>query len=286
IHPSHASTPAQAAEQRPPAEVSPLAQHGVCPASQASPALLSSARAHVAATVPSPQSLQDHDLRPALGSFEQIYQGGDMLMLGTSKKNPVIGPINLESTVAYAQQLREGMIDWTSGKEWEKKFFSSRGAKARLDEWQQKFADGRSVINAIERSGRRGSGRACLNGFVYMFNGAPIGIMTVSTFPTYVYINGIVASPATSGAGGVLIEAAVRWSERSGCSGNVSLCTLSETVSEVYLRYGFENSGFRKEPVAGKMDLIPTTSDAWQKTDDGWTLKAKIGKAYAVSGIA
>ncbi|MGI9488408.1 MAG: hypothetical protein ACR2RF_21525 [Geminicoccaceae bacterium] len=207
-------------------------------------------------------------------------------MLGTSEKNPIIGPINLESTIAYAQQLREGMIDWTSGKEWEKKFFSSTRAKARLDAWQQKFADGHRVISAIQRSGRRGSGRACLDGFVYMFNGVPMGIMTVSMFPTYVYINDIVASPATSGAGGVLIEAAIRWSERSGRSGNVSLCALSKEVCEVYLRYGFENSDFRKEPEAGKMDLTPTTSNVWQKTDDGWTLKAKIGKAYAISGIA
>ena len=206
-------------------------------------------------------------------------------MFGTSRKNPVIGPIELESTVAYAQLIRENMIDWTSGKEWKKKFFSSTRAKQRLDLWQQKFADGRRIVSIIEHNGRMGGGRARLDGFVYMFNSVPIGIMTVSEFPTYVQINDLVASPAASGAGSALIEAAVRWSEHTGHQGNVSLWALSEAVSNVYLSYGFLSSRLQEKAAEGPMNLDPLSSNAWEKTDDGWSLKAKIGKAYAVTGL-
>ena len=206
-------------------------------------------------------------------------------MFGTSKKNPVIGPIKLESTVAYAQLIRENMIDWTSGKEWRKKFFSSTRAKQRLGLWQQKFADGHRIVNIIEHNGRIGGGRVWLDGFVYMFNSVPIGIMTVSEFPTYIQINDLVASPAASGAGSALIEAAVRWSERAGHRGSVSLWALSEAVSKVYLGYGFLSSRHQDKATEGPMKLDPLSSDAWEKTDDGWSLKAKIGKAYAVTGL-
>ncbi|MGI9488850.1 MAG: hypothetical protein ACR2RF_23780 [Geminicoccaceae bacterium] len=103
-------------------------------------------------------------------------------MFETSKKNLVIGPIEVESTVAYAQLIREGTIDWTSGKEWRKKFFSSTRAKQRLDLWQQKFANGRRITSIIEHNGSMSSGRASLDGFVYMFNSVPIGIMTIKAY--------------------------------------------------------------------------------------------------------
>lgn len=58
-------------------------------------------------------------------------------------------------------------------------------------------------------------------------------------------------------------------------------------VSEIYLRYGFLSSDFPQKPTAWSlsMKLNPLTSDVWEKTNDGWSLKAKIGKAYAVSGL-
>lgn len=111
--------------------------------------------------------------------------------------------------------------------------------------------------------------------------------MTVSeNLPIDVCIEGIVASPAVSGAGRALIEIAVRWSERCGCSGKVSLWAHDKAVSEIYICYGFESLAFGRQPVSGgALRLNPFTSDAWEKTRDGWSLKAKIGKAYAVSGV-
>lgn len=75
-------------------------------------------------------------------------------MLGTSNQNPVEGPINLQSTIAYAQQLRDGMIDWTTGKEWDKEFYASIGVEDRLDGWRKKFADGSFIVDSIDSSGR------------------------------------------------------------------------------------------------------------------------------------
>ncbi|MGI9475953.1 MAG: hypothetical protein ACR2PI_04555 [Hyphomicrobiaceae bacterium] len=33
------------------------------------------------------------------------------------------------------------------------------------------------------------------------------------------------------------------------------------------------------------MTLNPLKSDVWERTGEGWTLKSKIGKAYAISGL-
>lgn len=202
-------------------------------------------------------------------------------MIVTSKQNPVRGPLNHLTTIAYAGLLRKGMIEWTSGKEWSKEFLGAEHSAA-LKQWDQKFSDGIWCIDEIEKSCKIGVEKS---GFVYEFNDRPVGIMLVTLPKSHVYVREIVASPAASDAGCALLEAAVRWSEREGRKGAVSLHALNEAVSKVYHRYGFRNNDLRREPVAGRMSLDPLTSDAWERTADGLSLKSKIGRDYAVMGL-
>lgn len=209
-------------------------------------------------------------------------------MLGSSKTNPVQGPLNLVSTVAWAQQLRECMIDWTSGEQWDPQSRAlAQDDKERLGKWQSIFKDGREIIDWMERSLENPIARAYDQGFVYLFNGKPIGVMTVKKQldNEYVFINDIIASPATSEAGCALIEAAVRWSEQSNCGGIVRLYAGNDKVGQVYKRYGFELTDPRRKTAKGRLHLNPLTSNAWERTAEGLSLKAKIGKAYAVSGL-
>lgn len=203
-------------------------------------------------------------------------------MLATSKKNPVEGPLSIMSTIAYASTLRDGMIDWTSGKEWDKSFIVSGGASSPLRKWNQQFEDGREILDEIVAS--RTSGHSSIEGFIYFFIGAPIGIMMASKQTGFVQIENLVASSAASSAGRALIETAVRWSERSGFGDKVTLYGLTVAVQLIYMDCGFKFTSLLFDPKRN-MVLDPPASEEWEKTDDGWSLKAKIGKAYAVSGL-
>lgn len=207
-------------------------------------------------------------------------------MLGTSKTNPVVGPISLESTIAYALQLRAGMVEWTSGKEWSQAFGASALGSDHSGKWRTQFVDIEKTINSIEHMQQRYDVEA-LMGFVYLFNSEPIGVMTIFETDTHVLISNIVASPAVTDAGYALIETAVRWSERCGSSGKVTLWARTAAVRDIYARYGFAPESARGwSQWDARMALNPADSDdKWEKSVDGWSLKAKRGKLYAVSGL-
>lgn len=208
-------------------------------------------------------------------------------MLGTSKKNPVIGPLKLGTAAAYAQQLGDSLDIWTSDEAWNPRFYRKASDKVRLEGWQKQFSAGRAIVKAIEVSALFQSdvGPGAPDCFAYLFNGIPVGVMVTTEVDQAIHINDLVTSPATAEAGSVLIETAVRWSERRGFLGRVSVTAFGDDVGRIYSRYGFETSAASREPTSGKMHLTPLTSPAWERSDEGLTLKAKIGKAYTVSGL-
>lgn len=206
-------------------------------------------------------------------------------MLGKSKKNPVVGPLSLESTIAYAKLLRQSMFDWISSNEWDAKFLASPHGASNLEKREMQCVDVNKVIGYVQALPRAPDKDAWI-GFAYLFNGAPVGIMTIKEGARDVSIGHIAASPATTDAGTALLESAVRHSERCGFLGRASLTAMTAEVSKIYARYGFRSESVRGWDIwTPGMFLDPLTSDAWDKTEQGWSLKAKIGRTYAVGGL-
>ncbi len=117
--------------------------------------------------------------------------------------------------------------------------------------------------------------------FIYRFDGQPIGVLCLSDRDDCVEIECMATDPLSDGAGGALIEAAVRYSEQNGHRGVVRLRVPEAAASAAYVRYGFSHDADEVQTGEAKMTLRPARSADWVEREDGWTIVRHDGKTYA-----
>lgn len=114
--------------------------------------------------------------------------------------------------------------------------------------------------------------------FLYKFGGMAVGAAFTKVQPDHVYIHSIVSDPLASGAGGVIIEAIVRYSDAQGRQGIVELSALDLATEKPYRRLGFIGEA---SPTGASMVLQPSTSAFWDRSSGKWTLRKQDGGPWS-----
>jgi hypothetical protein len=118
--------------------------------------------------------------------------------------------------------------------------------------------------------------------YVYEYGGLVLGLLLASDSIGCLYIADLLAHPGTEGAGATLLEFAVNLSHQQGYNGKLKLFSLNQNSSDFYLKMGFARSGPIKPNGGGDMTFDPASrDDLWAQTNDGWALKAYVGKRFA-----
>jgi hypothetical protein len=115
---------------------------------------------------------------------------------------------------------------------------------------------------------------------IYTVLGTVVGIICLDIRqPTYV--SRLVTHPGTENAGGILVEAAVAYSQthgQEGYKGKLELQSFNDESTAAYKAMGFVTTH------GDHMELDPANSDLWERgTDGSWKLKKYADKKYYVT---
>jgi hypothetical protein len=142
--------------------------------------------------------------------------------------------------------------------------------RTQQERWNTRLASTDKMVNT-EFSGAYFVG--------YYIDGQPIGVLAMSNFVPFPYINDLVTHPGSDTAGGILIECAVQKSVDWGNSGTLELTALDEDAAEAYKALGFVRKTLPYDP--DEMILDPAKQDQiWCYLDGRWRIKKYIGKRF------
>ena len=137
------------------------------------------------------------------------------------------------------------------------------------EEWQQRLKDTRLWLGKIRKQDPDNHTLA------FLHHGEPIGLLSikpVKNISGQVVIARVVyaaADPWWKGAGGALVQQALRLANEWGCGWQLRLVEADERALAAWSRLGFEKSGT-------EMILRPQSSPYWQQLNKEWLLVSHL----------
>lgn len=110
--------------------------------------------------------------------------------------------------------------------------------------------------------------------FAYMIDGAPVALMILSGGMSP-KLDELTAHPGAEGAGTIMVEHAVNWSQAQGKAGRLVLDSLNRKSTGFWTAMGFEKYAELPAQAADggcKMRLNPAASDKWSSVGGKWRL--------------
>lgn len=114
----------------------------------------------------------------------------------------------------------------------------------------------------------------CTEYFSFEVNGVPVGVIAMYEN----HIDKLVTHPGSEGAGGSLIEHAVKQSMESGTEGKLELRATGKDAKHAYLAMGFESS--ISSPSFMELDPAKSNNKWCQDVHGQWKLTSNMEKKY------